>query len=167
MVIEAQQRSKRGDDNGEALASPETRLLPIAIDHHQRVQADCAVVDEDAVVHLADVDPAILARRDQPGGVVEMGRNAEIAREMVESPERQDPEPRSGPDQRRGRGADRSVAAADDQQRIAAFGDGARPNGAVAAREQLDFDVEPGRLERIAHFIGERIVGGERAAVAV
>ena len=61
---------------------------------------------------------------------------------MVERSERQDAEPGLGPDQRRGRRADRPVAAADDQQLVAALGNRRAADRAIAAVDQLDLGVD-------------------------
>ena len=55
-------------------------------------RADRAVVDEDPVVHFRDVDLPFAARRYQLRRLVEFGRDTEVAREMVERPQRQYPE---------------------------------------------------------------------------
>ena len=103
-----------------------------------------------------------LAARDQLRRLVELGRNAEVAREMVERAERQDAERRLGPDQRRGRRADRAVAAADDQQLVAALGDRPAARRAVAAVDQLDLGVDARLLQRLATLSADLRVGRRR-----
>src|SRR5690242_5825862 len=86
---------------------------------------------------------------------------------MIERSERQDPEPCLGPDKRRGSSADRPVAAADDHQRIAPFGDSPAASRAIAAREEFHVDIDAGRLKGPLDALGKRRVAGERAAAAV
>ncbi len=133
MVIEANEGPERCDDHRDAFAPAEALPLQVAVDDHQRIKADRAVVDEDPVVHLTDVDLLVRSARDQPRGFVEVGRNAKVAREMIERAEREDSEQRLGPDDSRGGGADRPVSATDDDQSIAAFGDRTATHRAVAA----------------------------------
>ncbi len=99
--------------------------------------------------------------------LVEIGRNAEIARKMVEGSERQDPKNGFRSGKRRGCRADRPVAATDDQQRISSFSNSAAANGAVAATAELDFSVQPHRPESVADSIGEAFISRNCAAAAV
>src|SRR6185503_7483495 len=92
VAIEADERAQRGDDHRQPLATPEPPALQVAVDDHQRIKADRAVVDEDPAVHLADVDAPAVATGDQLGRLVEIGGQAEVAREMVERAERKDSE---------------------------------------------------------------------------
>ncbi len=86
---------------------------------------------------------------------------------MVERSERQYAKQGVGARQRRSGGADRSVAAADDQQRSAAFGNCAAAHFALAAVDQLDLASTPAFTKRRARPFGKLRVGGERAAAAV
>ena len=58
-----------------------------------------------------------------------------------------------------GGGADRPVAAADDQQRITAFGGRAAARRAFAAVDQLDLGVDSGCFERRGDFFADLRVG--------
>ena len=100
LVVEARERTDRGDEHRQTLAPAQALTLEIAVDNHQRVKADRAVVDEDAFVHLGHIDTTILAAGDQLRRLVELGRNAEVAGEMVERAQRQDAKPGLGADQR-------------------------------------------------------------------
>ena len=82
--------------------------------------------------------------------------NAEVAGEMVERAERQDPKRSLRPDERGSRGADRSVPTADNEQRIAAFGDSLGTDIAISAVDQLDLGVDASMLERLDH-LGARL----------
>ena len=67
----------------------------------------------------------------------------------------------------RGRGADRAVAAADDQQRIAALGDRPAAQLGIAAFDQLDPRVDPGGVKRGLDLRGDVLVGRGRPAAAI
>ena len=74
---------------------------------------------------------------------------------MVERPQGQDAEPGVGPDERRSRSADSAVAAADDQQGIAAFGDRLAAYRAIAAGDQLDVGIDFGFPEGVGNLAGD------------
>ena len=78
----------------------------------ERVEAEDRVVDEDLAVDLADVESAHAAAPQELHGRRQIDRDAEVAREMVESPEGQDAERHVPADQGRGDRPDRAVAAA-------------------------------------------------------
>ncbi len=166
-VIEPGQRPRRGDQHRQPLVAAEPPALHVAVDDHQRIEADGAVVDEDAPAHLTKVDAALAAGGDDLGRFLEIEWNAEIAREMVERAERQDAERRLGAGERRGGRGDRAVAAADDQQWVAALGDGAGAHLALAAVDQLDLGADTGGSERRADLLVNRGVRRRRAAAAV
>ena len=86
---------------------------------------------------------------------------------MVERAERQDAEPGRAVGDRPGGGADRAVAAADDQQRIAAFDDRLAARFGLAAIDQLDLGGDPGTVERGLDLVGDRVIGRGRATAAV
>ena len=121
-MVEPGERAGRCDDHRQPLAPTEPLTLEVAVQHHQRVEPDRAVVDEDTLVHFRDVDAPLGARRDQLRRRRKLRRDRKVAREVIERPERQDAEPRLGPGQSGGSGADRAVAAADDDQRVPALG---------------------------------------------
>ena len=93
-----------------------------------------------------------LARSDQCSGFVEIGRNAEVAGEVIERAERQhDRAAVSVPGQRARRGADAAVPAADDQAVL-----------------RLDFGGVCGALGDVGPFdefsLAADAVGGERGS---
>ena len=67
-------------------------LLGFAIDHHQRIQSDRAVVDERATVQLGEVDAALHPGADDRSRLVEVAADAEIPRQMVQRAERENAE---------------------------------------------------------------------------
>src|SRR6185369_14598175 len=142
---EPRERARGRHQHGEALAPPETPALQVAVHDHQRVEADRAVIDEDALVHLADVHKAFGAGGDQFRRLLQIRGNSEVAREMVERSERQDAKLRFCPGQRRGRGAYCPITAADDQYWVAPLADGLGADLAVASRDQLDLTIDPRR----------------------
>ena len=135
---------------------------------HQRIEADRAVVDEDAAVHLGDVDAALACRAAISFAASSKSAGMPRSRaKWLSVPSGRMPSLVSRSDERRGCRADRPVAAADDQQRVAALGDRSRADRAIAAVRQLDLDVEARRRERFFDPSGELRVGGKRAAAAV
>ena len=167
LVAKTKQGAHRGDRHRQPLAAAEAFALQVAVDDHQRIEADGAVVDERAAVHLGDVDPPLGAGGDQRRRFVEVGRNAEIAGEMVERAERQDAEPGRAVRDRAGGGADGPVAAADDQQRIAALDDRPAAHLGLAAVDHLDFGLDAGPAERRLDLGRDLVVGGRRTATAI
>jgi len=107
------------------------------------------------------------ARGNQGRGIFELGRDAKVAREMVERSQRQDAERSLAADQRRRRRADRPVAAADHHQSVAALGDGLRPHFAFAAVDQLDFGIDARGLERGRDCFRNVGIARRRAALAI
>ena len=154
LVLETGEGSRRRNEHRQPLASAEPLLLRIAVADHQRIEADRAVVDEDAAVHLGNVDAALLAGGDQFRRFVEIGRDAEVAREMVERAEGKDTKRGVRADECRGRGADRPVATADDDQLVATFGDRLGANLAIAAVDELDVRVDAGGFQRRGNLVG-------------
>ena len=167
LVTEAHQRANGRHNHRHGLGPAETLALRIAIDDEQRIEADRAVVDEDAAAHLGHVHASLWPLADQLRRILQLGGDAEVAREMVQRTQRQDPEQGLGPDQRRCRRADRAVAAADHHQLLAPFGNRSAAHGAVAARDQLDFCVDTHVMKRLCDFVADLRVGGDGAAAAI
>ena len=167
IVMKARERPQRRDHHREPLASAQPLLLQVAVDHHQRVKADRAVVDEGAPIDLGDVNHASLAGRNDLCGLVELHRNAKVAREMVECPEGQDSETGPGPRKRSGSSADRAVPAADDDQLGAGFRSLLRLLGDCGTIEQLDPSLDSRVRERSADFLGFALAARGGAARTV
>ncbi len=95
-------------------AAAQALLLALAVADDVRIEAEARVVDEDAAVHLADVDEHRPSSDDATHGRGDIERHAEIPGEMVERAEREHAECDLAADQRGDDGADGAVAAAGD-----------------------------------------------------
>ena len=109
---ELRQQPEGGDRHRQPLAALEALHLLIARLDDRRVEAERRVVEEDLAVDLADVDAVDLPLGDQPDGGLGIGRELEVAGEVVERAERQDAERHLAVHQHRGHGPDGAVAAA-------------------------------------------------------
>ena len=166
-VMEVPHCAQARDRDRQPLRPAEPALLRLPVDHHPRVEPDGGIVDERPAVDLGDVDGALGAASDQRRGLLQAGRDAEVASEMVESSERQDGQAGAGAGELAGRGADASVAAADDQQRIAALDRGARLLGDRGSFDQLDVAGDARAGERRPNFGDRLVVRGDGAAAPV
>ena len=86
---------------------------------------------------------------------------------MIKRSKWQDPERGAGAGERGSGGRDRSVAPADDQQRVPTLSDRTAANLALAALEQLDFVVDPGPGKRIGDLFADRRRRSERTGAAI
>ena len=72
-----------------------------------------------------------------------------------------------GADQRRGGGADRPVAAADDQQRVATLRNRLAAHRAIAALDKLDLTIHAGLGQRRRDLVGDFRIRRDRSAAAI
>ena len=110
---------------------------------------------------------AVAAARNHLRRFVEVRGNAEVAREMIERSQGQDAEDGVGAHQRRGGGADRPVAAADDQQRVATLRNRLAAHRAIAALDKLDLTIHAGLGQRRRDLVGDFRIRRDRSAAAV
>ena len=112
--------------------------------------------------------PILAEQQSACAASLEISRNAEIAREMVERSKRQDAQHGIRSGERRGCRADRPVTAANDQQRVAALGNRAASHRAVAATETSSTSTSsPTDLSALRGRVGRLGIGRDSAAAAI
>ena len=75
--------SQHGDSESNRLPAA-AALLAIALPHHARIDADARIVDEDASVHLSDVDHLCVAGHDRVDGLGRIERDPKVLGEVVQ-----------------------------------------------------------------------------------
>lgn len=140
------QRGGAGDRRGEPLAAAEAGALEVAMAHHARINAERRVADEDSAVDLGDVE----RRRDTGGervdGGADLGRDEELLGEMVEGAERDYAERAAGAGEERGRGVDRAIPPADEDEVDA------------AAKRATQGRLQPGTVDQL-DIAGDTVLG--------
>ena len=148
---QSQEHTYACKDTGEAIT--EIALDTVAPANEEHIGPDRAGIDEQLVVDVPDVHGPHLAGTRYGEGLIRVGGNSMVAREMVERSAGEYGEGHRGADQNRRGRLDGPVAPCD-QDAIHALGDGRRDLFAQLFRRD-QAQLEPTRtLERPARFVG-------------
>jgi hypothetical protein len=104
-------------DGGENECDPfcaTTLSQPLARLHDARIETDRRVVEENAVADAPDVNPLDMTTRNHLHGFVEIERNVEVLRKVIEGPQRQHTQGCGTPCEHRGHRVQRTVTSARD-----------------------------------------------------
>src|SRR6185437_14300459 len=113
----AAQRREEGRRECQPLAATQAPLLALPITDHLGIEAQAGVVDADAAVHLADIDALYPSGGDATDCLLELEREPEVLREMIERAEGKNAECRLRVRQHGCDGADRPVTSSRDDDR--------------------------------------------------
>ena len=143
--------AERRDRHRRPLAVP-LAPQPFPLLDDARIEADGGVVDEDAIVDLADVDSCEVSRRDDRDRLAKVERDVEILREVIEGAERENAERGLRADHAGRDAADGAVAAAGHDDGCARAGLPGGRRRVLAGAERDDLGVTPGGAKEIAQL---------------
>jgi hypothetical protein len=109
----ATQYRKRSPDVRRPPAQAES-LLSLTFANDARAESQARVVQEDAAIHFADIDPDCMARDDGPDRTFDIERDTQVLGEVVHRAQRQHAQRLAGPDECRGDRGHRAVSASRD-----------------------------------------------------